>query len=49
MFKPIIRIVQVYNNSFIPLTIQQWDTLSATNINIDFLVKFSEKRNELTN
>ena len=46
-FKPIIGRVQAYTNSFVALTTQQWNTLPANIVNIDCLVKFSEKLNEL--
>ena len=49
-FKPINGRVQAYNNSLVPLTTQhQVIQLSANIVNIDCLVKFSEKLNELTN
>ena len=33
-FKPTIRWVQAYNNYFVPLTTQQWNTLPANIVNI---------------
>ena len=49
-FKPIIVRVLAYSNFFVPLKTQQWNTLPASIVNIDYidcLVKFTEKLNEL--
>ena len=45
-FKPVTSRVQAYSNSFVPLTTQQQNTLPANIVNINCLVKFSEKLNE---
>ena len=46
-FKPIIGRVKAYSNSFVPLITQKWNTLPANIVNIDYLVKFGEKLNEI--
>lgn len=48
-FKQIIERVQAYINSFDPLITKQWNTLQIHNVNIERLVKFSGKLNELEN
>ena len=46
-FKLIVGRLQAYSNSFVPLATQQWNTVPANIVNIDCLVKFIEKLNDL--
>ena len=46
-FKLIVGRVQAYSNSFVPLATQQWNIVPANIVNIDCLVKFIEKLNDL--